>query len=51
MEWLLLKLERMGTLITVRLAMEQNRDVMVVPEFTLSSQYQGSRADKEGPLW
>ncbi|MGK0375326.1 MAG: DNA processing protein [Arenicella sp.] len=34
--------ERSGTLITARLAMEQNRDVMVVPGSALSSQYQGS---------
>lgn len=34
--------ERSGTLITARLAMEQNRDVMVVPGSALSSQYRGS---------
>jgi DNA processing protein len=34
--------ERSGTLITARLAMEQNRDVMVVPGSALSSQYLGS---------
>jgi len=34
--------ERSGTLITARLAMEQNREVMVVPGSALSSQYRGS---------
>jgi len=34
--------ERSGTLITARLAMEQNRDVMVVPGSALSAQYSGS---------
>lgn len=33
---------RSGTLITARLAMEQNREVMVVPGSALSRQYQGS---------
>ena len=34
--------ERSGTLITARLAMEQNREVMVVPGSALSTQYYGS---------
>lgn len=34
--------ERSGTLITARLAMEQNRSVMVVPGSPLSRQYKGS---------
>ena len=34
--------QRSGTLITARLAMEQNRQVMVVPGSALSSQYKGS---------
>jgi DNA processing protein len=34
--------ERSGTLITARLAIEQNRDVMVVPGSALSAQYKGS---------
>ena len=34
--------ERSGTLITARLAAEQNRQVMVVPGSVLSAQYQGS---------
>lgn len=34
--------ERSGTLITARLAAEQNRQVMVVPGSVLSSQYRGS---------
>ncbi|MEM7358116.1 MAG: DNA-processing protein DprA [Pseudomonadota bacterium] len=34
--------ERSGTLITARLAMEQNREVMVVPGSVLSAQYRGS---------
>lgn len=33
---------RSGTLITARLAMEQNRDVMVLPGSAVSAQYQGS---------
>jgi len=36
--------ERSGTLITARLATEQNRDVMVVPGSVLSAQYRGSHA-------
>jgi len=34
--------ERSGTLITARLALEQNKEVMVVPGSALSSQYRGS---------
>ena len=34
--------EKSGTLITARLAMEQNRDVMVLPGSALSHQYRGS---------
>jgi len=34
--------ERSGTLITARLALEQNRDVMVVPGSASSAQYRGS---------
>jgi len=34
--------ERSGTIITARLAMEQNRQVMVVPGSALSPQYKGS---------
>jgi len=34
--------ERSGTLITARLGLEQNKEVMVVPGSALSSQYQGS---------
>ena len=34
--------ERSGTLITARLAIEQNRELMVVPGSALSAQYQGS---------
>ncbi len=34
--------ERSGTIITARLAMEQNRQVMVVPGSALSPQYRGS---------
>ncbi|RBP48835.1 DNA-processing protein DprA [Arenicella xantha] len=34
--------ERSGTLITARLAMEQNREVMVLPGSALSAQYAGS---------
>jgi len=34
--------EKSGTLITSRLAMEQNREVMVLPGSALSSQYRGS---------
>ncbi|MFT5573518.1 MAG: DNA processing protein [Cryomorphaceae bacterium] len=34
--------ERSGTLITARLAAEQNREVMVVPGSSLSAQYHGS---------
>ena len=33
---------RSGTLITARLAMEQNREVMVLPGAAVSAQYQGS---------
>ena len=36
--------ERSGTLITARLAAEQNREVMVVPGSGLSAQYRGSHA-------
>lgn len=36
--------ERSGTLITARLAAEQNREVMVVPGSGLSPQYRGSHA-------
>lgn len=36
--------ERSGTLITARLAAEQNRELMVVPGSALSAQYQGSHA-------
>ena len=35
---------RSGTLITARLAMEQNREVMVLPGAAVSAQYQGSHA-------
>ncbi len=34
--------ERSGTLVTARLALEQNKEVMVVPGSALSSQYRGS---------
>ncbi len=34
--------ERSGTLITARLALEQNRELMVVPGSVVSSQYKGS---------
>lgn len=36
--------ERSGTLITARLAAEQNREVMVVPGSSCSAQYRGSHA-------